>query len=113
MFTTCFNITEEQFYNGKILDFFSAKKYVVKYFQDLLQKESKLLSSISIDSAKWIAAGGDKLNRFSDILPINQLGKIYGIYPFELGNYKYFEIITLLTIEKEQNEIERRMHEMK
>lgn len=113
IFETCYDITENEFFNSKIVDYFPAKNYIVKEFANMLEREHKLLSSLSGDALIWEAAGGKRLNRFSDILPINQLGKIYGIYPFELQDYKYIDILTLLTIEKEQTEIEKRFNEIK
>lgn len=112
IFETVFGITNEQFLEGKVTYFFAAKNYVIKEFERIVKTENKLLSSISKNHGKWIAAGGERLNRFGDILPLNQLGKIYGVYPFELKDYKYTEILMLLTIEKEQNEVERKMSEM-
>lgn len=113
VFETCFKITEEEFYNGKIVEFYSAKKYIITTFKDLLDKEFKLLNSISGDSALWEAAGGNKLNKHSDVLSINQLGKIYGLYPFDLNGRRYQEILYLLRIEKEQGEVQRKFDELK
>ena len=113
VFETCFKINESEFNNGLGTDFLQAKNYIVKTFNKLVENERKLLASISKDSLLWESAGGKRLDIFSDVLPLNQLGKIYGIYPFELKNYKYKEILLLLTIEKEQNEIERKFHELK
>jgi len=112
VFETVFKIDREQFFNGRILDFFSARNYIVKEFKRIVKTENRLLQSITKDYGKWVAAGGEKLNRFSDVIPLNQLGKIYGVYPFDLKDYKYTEILTLLVIEKEQGEVDRKMNEM-
>lgn len=113
IFETCFDIDAETFWNGKITDFFAAKNYIVITFKNLLEREKKLLSSISKDSALWEAAGGNKMNRFSEILPLTQLGKIYGIYPFELKDMKYHEIIMLLSKETVESSVMERFYELK
>lgn len=111
IFETVYQIDEQQFLNSYVKDFFAAKNFIIEKFKQIVETEYKLLKSINKNYGKWIAAGGERLNRFSDVLPLNQLGKIYGIYPFELKDYKYKEILLLLTIEKEQSEIEQKMHE--
>lgn len=113
VFETCFKIDEDAFWSGKILDFFIAKNYIIETFKKLVEREKKLLQSISKDSVLWEAAGGNRLDKYGDVLPLNQLGKIYGIYPFELKDYKYYDILTLLSLEKDQSEVERRFHELK
>lgn len=113
IFETCFKIDENEFYSGLITEYFSAKNYVIQTFKELLEREIKLLKSFSGDSALWEAAGGNKLNKHSDVLPINQLGKIYSLYPFDLEHKKYQEILYLMVVEKDQNEVEKKFHELK
>lgn len=112
IFETCFKIDEQTFWNGKVTHFFQARNYIVETFKKLLERERKLLTSVSKNSILWEQAGGNRLDKWSDVLPINQLGKIYGIYPFELSQYKYKEILTLLTVEKEQREVEEKFNEL-
>lgn len=95
-----------EFQNIPITDFFQIKKYISDYFVILHKKESDLLNSISADIGVWEMAGGERLNEFSDVLPLSQLAKIYGGYPFDYGNKKYVEIIYLLRMNKVQGEVE-------
>lgn len=113
IFETCFKISENEFYSGLITEYFSAKNFIIKTFKDLLDKEIKLLKSISGDSALWEASGGNKLNKHSDVLAINQLAKIYGLYPFELESKKYQEILYLMVVEKELGEVQKRFDKLK
>lgn len=113
VFETVFNINKQEFLLGKVTDFFSAKNYVIQKFKEIAEKESKLLSNITKDSVLWDHAGGKKLNKFSDILPLTELGKIYGIYPFELKDYKYKEILLLLTIETTQKHVDTEFNKLK
>jgi len=114
IFETCFRMPEKDFYEGRVLDYFKARNYIVKTFNRLIETEIKLLSSLQdLDSAIWEQAGGKRLNRHGAVLSINQLGKIYGIYPFDLKDKKYQEILLLLTIEKEQREIQKKYDKLK
>lgn len=113
IFETCFGIDEETFWNGKITDFFSAKNYIVSTFKKLMDNETRLLKSISKDSVLWEAAGGNKMNKYSDILPIRQLGKMFGLYPFELSEKRYLEILKLLEIETVETPIMEQFYKLK
>ncbi len=113
VFETCFKISKNQFSRGLLTEFFSAKFYILETFKKIAENENKLLSSVSADSMKWKAAGGNRLDKYSDVLSVNQLGKIYGIFPMDLGKRKYFDILTLLTVEKELKEIEAIYNKMK
>lgn len=114
IFETCFRINSKQFYNGRITEFFEARNFILETFNNLIKVENALLRSIeSLDAILWEQAGGQKLNRHGATLPLNQLGKIYSIYPFDLRHKKYQEILLLLTIEKEQREVQTKYNELK
>lgn len=114
VFETCFRLDEGQFEKGKVKQYFEARNFILKAFTRLMKTEKALLSSIeSIDSALWEQSGGASLNRFGSALALNQLGKIYGIYPFELKDKKYQEILLLLTIEKTQREVQGKYDKLK
>ena len=51
-------------------------------------------------------AGADRLKPYNDTLPLVQLGKLFGQYPFYLGRKPYGEIFSLLAQTKTQNEVE-------
>jgi hypothetical protein len=89
-----------------ITKFFQLKKYISDYFVILHKKEQDLLNSVSADKGVWQQAGGDSLNEFSDVLPLSQLAKIYGGYPFDYGQKKYVEIIYLLRMNNVQTQVE-------
>ena len=114
IFETCFKINEEEFWQGKIVDFFKARNYIIQEFTNLLNLEKKLLTSIqTIDEMLWQEAGGDRLNKFSDIMPLMQLGEVYSLYPFDLKDKKYQEILLILTAIKERNEVNRAYDKLK
>ncbi len=106
IFCTCLKINTKTFLNIKIDIFFQQKAFIEKYFITLYTNELKLLSSAGVDVEKWRMAGGDKLNKYSDVLALSQLAKMYGGYPFDWGSKPYKEIIYLLTINKVQGEVE-------
>lgn len=113
IFTTALNITEEDFFLLPIQNFFEIKKYIEDFFVNLKQNEIKLLESISADVGLWEVAGGAKLNEFGDILPLSQLAKIYGGYPFEYGKKSYLEIIYLLRMNNTQSQVDNEFNRLK
>lgn len=112
-FEYAFKIREDQFYDLPITKYFQLKKYLSDYFVILHKKESDLLNSVSADIGVWQQAGGDSLNEFSDVLPLSQLAKIYGGYPFDYGEKKYVEIIYLLRMNNVQTQVENEYQKLK
>lgn len=106
LFTICFDVTEAQFWKASVKDYFAAKKFMLAEFERIIANENKLLATQSTDSHLWELAGADKLKPYSDTLPLLQLGKLFGQYPFDLGRKPYSEIFNLLAQTKAQNEVE-------
>jgi hypothetical protein len=101
------------FWNENIEVFFSAQNYIVKLFSDKIKTENNLLKSIDIDTILWEQAGGNSLKPFSDLLPIVQLAEIYHLYPYDLINKPYNEIIVLLVLHKRKSEVQNKYNELK
>lgn len=106
VFTTALRMSKEDYFSLPIQNYFQIKKYIEKFFISLKQNEITLLQSVSADAGMWDMAGGSELNEFSDVLPLSQLAKIYGGYPFELGEKAYIEIIYLLRMNAKQSAVE-------
>ena len=106
IFIEAFKMTKEDYLNLPIQNFFILKKYIEAFFVSLRENEIKLLQSINADTSLWDMAGGSELNEFSDVLPLSQLAKIYGGYPFELGDKNYVEIIYLLRMNNKQGQVQ-------
>lgn len=113
IFKTSFKISKTDFLNLSIQNYFELKKYIEEFFVNLANREIKLLESINADVGLWEVAGGQKLNEFSDILPLSQLAKIYGGYPFEYGEKSYLEIIYLLRMNNVQGQVENEFNKLK
>lgn len=113
IFINALKIDELQFYELPLQHFFQIKKYISNYFVNLQKKEVQLLQSVNEDTAVWDMAGGERLNEFSDILPLSQLAKIYGGYPFDYGTKKYVEIIYLLRMNNIQGQVENEYQKLK
>ena len=75
-------------------------------FERIIANENTLLTTQTTDGHLWELAGADKLKPYSDTLPLLQLGKLFGQYPFDLGRKPYGEIFNLLAQTKAQNEVE-------
>lgn len=113
MFVIAFNIDKQTFWRASIEEYFSAKNYIVKYLKDTQEKEVKLLKSIDADAGLWEQAGGSTLNVFSDLMPLVQLGEIYGIYPYDLQNKAYNEILTLLVLHNKKSKVQSKFNELR
>lgn len=113
VFETIFKISEDEFYALPLQNYFQIKKHLEEYFITLQNKEAQLLQTISEDIGIWQQAGGDDLNEFGDVLPLSQLAKIYGGYPFDYGERKYVEIIYLLRMNNVQNRVENEFQKIK
>lgn len=106
LFEICFDVPEAKFWKGKVLEFFQAKKFITDSFKAIIANEEKQLASQSTDEHLWRMAGADGLKPFNDTLPLVQLGKLFGQYPFDLGRKPYSEVFSLLVQIKKQNEVE-------
>lgn len=113
IFQIAFKIEEFEFYSLPLQNFFQIKKYMSNYFVNLQKKEVQLLQSVNEDTGVWDMAGGERLNEFADILPLSQLSKIYGGYPFDYGTKKYVEIIYLLRMNNVQGQVEAEYQKLK
>lgn len=113
IFVNALKIDELEFYSLPLQNFFQIKKYISNYFVNLQKKETQLLQSVNEDTGVWDMAGGERLNEFADILPLSQLAKIYGGYPFDYGTKKYIEIIYLLRMNNVQGQVEKEYQKLK
>lgn len=106
LFTICFEVDEKSFWEARVTEYFAARNYIVSAFEKLIATENKLLSGSNTNAHLWEMAGADKLKPYSDTLPLLQLGKLLGQYPYDLGRRPYGEIFSLLAQTKTQNEVE-------
>jgi hypothetical protein len=113
MFCIAFKIEKIDFWRADIDSYFSAKNFIVKYLKETQEKESKLLKSIDADAGLWEQAGGSSLNVFSDLMPLVQIGEIYGVYPYDLQNKPYNEILTLLVLHNKRGQVQNKFNELK
>lgn len=113
VFEIMYGITETDFYKCSIVEFYSCRNYVFDYIMSTQKQEASLLKSISNDSELWRTAGGDRLNKFSDIMPLIQIGEIFSLYPFDLQDKPYVEILVLLVALKERAEVTQAFSKLK
>lgn len=106
LFVICYGIDEKTFWRCRIADYFSARRFLLQELERIITAETQLLSTQSTDSHLWHMAGADRLTPYSDTLPLLQLGKLLGQYPYDLGRRPYGEIFSLLAQTKAQNEVE-------
>jgi hypothetical protein len=113
LFCLAYGIEKVKFWLIGIDEYYSAQNYLIKSFTDLQVREGKLLQSINADAGYWEMAGGSKLNKFSNLMPLVQLGEIYNIYPYDLQDKVYNEILTLLVLHKEKAEVQESYSKLK
>lgn len=113
LFEICFDLKPDEFWNLPIKQFFAARRHMIREFSKMVESENKLLASTSTDSHLWDMAGADKLKPYNDTLPLLQLGKQFGQYPFDMGRKPYGEIFNLLVQIKVQNEVESEYQKLK
>ena len=113
IFKIMYGVDETDFYRCNIVEFYACRNYIFDYVMKMQKRESKLLQSISADTELWRSAGGDRLNKFSNIMPLVQLGELFGVYPFDLEDKYYNQIIVLLVALKERGEVQQAFSKLK
>lgn len=113
LFCIAFGIEKEEFWNLNIVDMFYSQKFLIEKFKKLQDKESKLLNSVDEDSGLWHQAGGELLNPFSNLMPLVQLGEIYGVYPYDLQDKPYNEIFVLLVVHNRRGKVQKEFNRLK
>lgn len=112
-FCLAYSISESDFWNCGVIDFYQAKNYLLDTILKVRRMESQLLKSIDKDANLWQMAGGDELNVFGSIMPLVKLGKIYGMFPYDVGLKPYAKVLTLLVLHKKEDEITRKYRDLK
>ena len=107
LFCQAFGISEDIFWKCGIKEYFQAQNHLLEALNNLVEREQKLLKSIDIQAGIWEQAGGERLAKFGNIMPLVQLGEIYSIFPYDLQHKPYNEILTLLVCHKEKAEVDR------
>ena len=113
LFKTAYNIKDDKFYSISIVNFFQSKAFLIEKFVSLREQEHKLLASNDVDTMYFDAAGGQRLNSYSDVLPLDKLAKIYGGYPLDYGEKKYVEVLYLLKMNQVISQVDKRFGELK
>ena len=113
VFEIMYGVSEDLFYYSSIVDYYSCRNYIFKFISDLHKRESNLLQSIDADSELWKAAGGDRLNKHSYVMPLIQLGERFNLYPLYLEDKPYNEILTLLKACKDKGEVQQSFDRLK
>jgi hypothetical protein len=106
LFEICYDVKPAIFWKTRITEYFGARKFMLCEFERIIANEAKILAAKNTDEHLWKMAGSDRLKPYGDTLPLLQLGKQLGQYPFDLGRKPYGEIFSLLVQSKAQNEVE-------
>lgn len=104
IFSLAFGVTKEEFFSARISDYYPAKNFIVNKVKESIETESKLLGG-GVKNIDWEQAGGNRLDVFGKITPLVKLGKIYGMFPDEVGKKPYNWVITLLVFHNTEDEV--------
>ena len=107
LFNIIFDVQSADFYEAKVIDYFKAKNYIIAAFKLINENELRLSQGGSTDLGKWKMAGAEKLSPYDMVLPLDQLGERYSIYPMDLGMKPYSEIFYLMAMTKILNEVNK------
>lgn len=113
LFHQCYDVDEKEFLQATVYEFYQANNYMMEQFKKLIEREVQVMFTPSVDDEIWQQAGMDKLNQFNDMLPLIQLGKAFGMYPYDIGRKPYREVFNMLVPIKIQGEVESEFHKLK
>lgn len=113
LFTICYDVTETQYMAATVTEWFQAKRYMIEQFSNASKTEARMFAAVSEDDAIWKMAGSERLKPFQDTMPLVQLGKAFGQYPFDIGRKPYGEVMNLLYAMKVQGDVEQEFIKLK
>lgn len=113
IYCLAYQIDDDTFWNASITELFANSDYTLTFFKETFEREAKLLTQVETKySHIWKQAGGERMNKFSDLMPLIVIGKLFSIYPYDLQTKPYEEILLLLYVNKEQGEIEQEFNRL-
>ena len=114
IFCLSFRFKAERFWNARVIDYYHARNFLIQEWKRVIDIENRLSSQIeSRDADKWRRAGVEKLNQFSDVISLDRLAQRYGMYPFDLGQKPYSEILYLIHMTATDSQITANYHALK
>jgi len=113
LFEICFDVEQSVFWKTGVIEYYQARRFMMQEFQRIIDTESKVMASQSTDEHLWMMAGADRLKPYNDTLPLVQMGKLFGMYPFDIGRKPYNEVFALLAQIKVQGEVENEYQKLK
>jgi len=113
LFEICFDADENAFWGAGVIEFYQARKYMIRELERVVTTEYKAMASPNSDEHLWLMAGADRLRPYSDTLPLVNLAKQFGMYPYDLGRKPYGEVFSLMVQVKVQGEVEMEYQKLK
>lgn len=114
LFEICYDVPAAVFWKAKISEYMPALKFLIEWFGKYAGIEKKLFTvEPGPDDHIWKLAGADRLKPYNDTLPLVHLGKMFGMYPNDLGRKPYLEVLSLQAQIKASNEVEFEFQKLK
>lgn len=111
IYKICYNQTPEEFLKGNVIEFAQSNRYIINFIKQLTHRESQLLESEP--DAKWLQAGGDRMNIFGDKSVLITLGRQFGKSPREISEWKYSEVFMCMYFNHLENSINKNYNKIR
>ena len=97
---------EEMFFNESVFVLFSAKRFLKEFIEHKIKLENKILYS-EPDIKMLEIKAGERLKPFQTMITKINIGKQFGINPYEVGKWKYSEVLNILATNNALNQVQR------
>lgn len=99
------NSSEDLFFNESIFVLFRAKRFLKEFIESKIKIERNVL--YSEPNLKMIEIkAGERLKPFQTMIAKITIGKQFGINPYEVGKWKYSEVLNILATNNALNEVQ-------
>ena len=105
LFEICYS--EESLLKCSIFDYFQAKKYIDEEVIRMVEREKKLLKRLPNKKGKKVNT--EDLNKFGSLNTKIEIGQMFGVNPYDVGNWKYNDVLHIQAYNTTVNNIQSQM----
>lgn len=97
---------DDLFFNESIFVFFRAKRFLKEFIEQKIELEKKMLYS-EPDTRMIEINAGKRLKPFQPMITKISIGKQFGINPYDVGKWKYSEVLNILATNNALQEVQK------
>jgi len=113
VFSYVYGVTEDEVLDASLTDVYRALNPVMAVIKSVRDLEIKMLGGgDEVKKALYKQAAGTLLDGFDYILPLIELGKTYGLYPYDISKKKFTEILVLRAAESRLSQVDKKFTEL-